>query len=151
RVTNGGLDANWLVRHGIPTITFGAGQRNVHTIEENVELADFVNGCRPAVTLATQPLAAVRDLARAFGGQRWFVSSSPSSRPVAVPWGQAPRRRMTDGRPCRAGQSPSRGDKPHGDGNRAKALSRRRAPTPVGRCRPCRDYSASPRSAGAAP
>jgi tripeptide aminopeptidase len=57
RVTNGGLDANWLVRHGIPSITFGAGQRNVHTIEEYVELADFVNGCRLAVALATQPVA----------------------------------------------------------------------------------------------
>ena len=36
RVTNGGLDANWLVRHKIPTITFGVGQNNVHTIEEFV-------------------------------------------------------------------------------------------------------------------
>src|SRR5262249_50027676 len=34
RVTGGGLDANWLVRHGVPTITFGAGQNNVHTTEE---------------------------------------------------------------------------------------------------------------------
>jgi tripeptide aminopeptidase len=58
RVTNGGLDANWLVRHGIPTITFGAGQRSVHTIEEYVELADFVNGCRLALALGTQSLAA---------------------------------------------------------------------------------------------
>jgi tripeptide aminopeptidase len=58
RVTNGGLDANWLVRHSIPTITFGAGQRNVHTTEEYVKLADFVNGCRLAVRLATQALAA---------------------------------------------------------------------------------------------
>jgi tripeptide aminopeptidase len=54
RVTNGGLDANWLVRHGIPTITFGAGQRNVHTTEEYVELADFLDGCRLALALATQ-------------------------------------------------------------------------------------------------
>jgi tripeptide aminopeptidase len=53
RVTNGGLDANWMVRHGIPTITFGAGQRNVHTTEEYVELADFLDGCRLALALAT--------------------------------------------------------------------------------------------------
>jgi tripeptide aminopeptidase len=53
RATNGGLDANWLVRHGIPTITFGAGQRNVHTIDEHVAIADFVNGCRLALALAT--------------------------------------------------------------------------------------------------
>jgi tripeptide aminopeptidase len=53
RTTTGGLDANWLVRHGIPTITFGAGQRQVHTVEEYVELADYLNGCRLAVALAT--------------------------------------------------------------------------------------------------
>jgi len=54
RVTNGGLDANWLVRHGVPTVTFGAGQRNVHTVEEYVDLGDFANGCRMALALATQ-------------------------------------------------------------------------------------------------
>src|SRR6476646_6339550 len=26
RAANGGLDANWMVRHGVPTVTFGAGQ-----------------------------------------------------------------------------------------------------------------------------
>jgi tripeptide aminopeptidase len=54
RVTNGGLDANWLVRHGIPTVTFGAGQRNVHTQEEYVEVADFLAACRLALALATR-------------------------------------------------------------------------------------------------
>jgi tripeptide aminopeptidase len=53
RCTNGGLDANWLVRHGIPTITFGAGQNNVHTVEEFVDLPEFIRGCRYAVALAT--------------------------------------------------------------------------------------------------
>jgi tripeptide aminopeptidase len=53
RITNGGLDANWMVRHGIPTVTFGAGQRNVHTIEEYVDLPDFLGGCRLALALAT--------------------------------------------------------------------------------------------------
>ena len=53
RVTNGGLDANWMVRHGIPTVTFGAGQRNVHTVEEYVDLDDFLKGCRLALALAT--------------------------------------------------------------------------------------------------
>ena len=52
RVTNGGLDANWLVHHGIPTITFGAGQNDIHTVEEFVDLADFLGGCRLAVALA---------------------------------------------------------------------------------------------------
>jgi tripeptide aminopeptidase len=53
RVTNGGLDANWLVRRGIPTITFGAGQNQVHTVDEFVELKEFVDGCRLALALAT--------------------------------------------------------------------------------------------------
>lgn len=54
RVTNGGLDANWMVHHGVPTVTFGAGQREVHTVDEYVELADFTAGCRLALALATQ-------------------------------------------------------------------------------------------------
>jgi tripeptide aminopeptidase len=53
RVTNGGLDANWLVRHGIPTVTFGAGQSNIHTQEEYVDLAEFLDGCRMALAVAT--------------------------------------------------------------------------------------------------
>jgi tripeptide aminopeptidase len=53
RVTNGGLDANWLVRHGIPTITFGAGQNEVHTLEEYVDVKEFLKGCRFALALAT--------------------------------------------------------------------------------------------------
>jgi tripeptide aminopeptidase len=53
RVTTGGLDANWLVRHGVPTITFGAGQNNVHTIEEFVDVKEYLDGCRLALALAT--------------------------------------------------------------------------------------------------
>jgi tripeptide aminopeptidase len=53
RVTRGGLDANWMVRHGIPTITFGAGQHNAHTTEEYVELKEFLEGCRFALALVT--------------------------------------------------------------------------------------------------
>ncbi|MGE3805066.1 MAG: M20/M25/M40 family metallo-hydrolase [Gemmataceae bacterium] len=52
RTTNGGLDANWLVRHGIPTVTIGAGQHNIHTISEFVDLDMFLDGCRLAVALA---------------------------------------------------------------------------------------------------
>jgi tripeptide aminopeptidase len=54
RIGNGGLDANWLVRHGIPTVTFGAGQNNIHTIEEYVDVPMFLAGCRMALALATQ-------------------------------------------------------------------------------------------------
>jgi tripeptide aminopeptidase len=53
RITNGGLDANWMVRHGIPTITFGAGQHNAHTTEEYVDLPEFLDGCRLSLALAT--------------------------------------------------------------------------------------------------
>jgi tripeptide aminopeptidase len=52
RVTNGGLDANWMVRHGIPTVTFGAGQNNIHTVDEYVDVDEFVRGCDLALALA---------------------------------------------------------------------------------------------------
>jgi tripeptide aminopeptidase len=51
--SNGGLDANWLVKHGLPTVTIGAGQYEVHTVKEYVGLPEFANGCRLAVALAT--------------------------------------------------------------------------------------------------
>ena len=53
RVGNGGLDANWMVRHGVPTVTFGAGQNAIHAIGEYVDLADFTAGCRLGLALAT--------------------------------------------------------------------------------------------------
>lgn len=52
KVTNGGLDANWMVKHGIPTVTFGAGQNEIHTVKEWVDLAEFEAGCNLAVALA---------------------------------------------------------------------------------------------------
>jgi tripeptide aminopeptidase len=54
RAANGGLDANWMVRHGIPTVTFGAGQNGAHTIEEWIDLPEFAAACRLAVRLATE-------------------------------------------------------------------------------------------------
>ena len=53
KITNGGLDANWMQKHGIPTVTFGAGQNEIHTVKEWVDLNEFDNGCRMAVALAT--------------------------------------------------------------------------------------------------
>ena len=53
RVANGGLDANWMVKHGIPTVTFGAGQNDIHTIKEWVDLTEFEAGCRVALAAAT--------------------------------------------------------------------------------------------------
>jgi tripeptide aminopeptidase len=51
--SNGGLDANWLVAHGVPTVTFGAGQHEIHTVNEYVELSEYADGCRLAIALAT--------------------------------------------------------------------------------------------------
>jgi tripeptide aminopeptidase len=53
RISNGGLDANWLTRNGVPTITFGVGQNAIHTVNEYVRIDDFLEGCRLAVALAT--------------------------------------------------------------------------------------------------
>ena len=52
-VSNGGLDANWLNAHGIPTVTLGCGQMNVHTTSEMLDLAAFRDACRTALLLAT--------------------------------------------------------------------------------------------------
>jgi tripeptide aminopeptidase len=53
RVTNGGLDANWMVKRGVPTVTFGAGQNEIHTVKEYVDLVEFESGCRLALAAAT--------------------------------------------------------------------------------------------------
>ncbi len=53
RISNGGLDANWIVKHGIPTVTFGAGQNEVHTIDEWIDLTEYDKACAVAYELAT--------------------------------------------------------------------------------------------------
>ncbi|MBC7855933.1 MAG: M20/M25/M40 family metallo-hydrolase, partial [Pirellulaceae bacterium] len=52
-ISNGGLDANWLNAHGIPTVTLGCGQMNVHMTSEMLDLAGFRDACRIALHLAT--------------------------------------------------------------------------------------------------
>jgi tripeptide aminopeptidase len=44
---------NWLDKHGIPTVTIGAGQYEIHTLKEYVDLAEYAKGCQLAITLAT--------------------------------------------------------------------------------------------------
>lgn len=51
--SNGGLDANWLVKYGVPTVTIGAGQHEIHTVHEFVDLTQYADGCRLGVALAT--------------------------------------------------------------------------------------------------
>jgi tripeptide aminopeptidase len=53
KVTNGGLDANWLAKHGIPTVTFGAGQNDIHTVKEWVDLSEFEAACQLALAAVT--------------------------------------------------------------------------------------------------
>jgi tripeptide aminopeptidase len=53
RTSNGGLDANWLSARGMPTVTLGAGQQEVHTLNERLDIAAFLQGCRVALALAT--------------------------------------------------------------------------------------------------
>ena len=52
-ISNGGLDANWLNAHGIPTVTLGCGQMNVHMTSEMLDLPAFRDACRIALRLAT--------------------------------------------------------------------------------------------------
>lgn len=51
-VTNGGIDANWLTARGVPTVTLGCGQRNIHTVNEELNLAEFHQARRIALRLA---------------------------------------------------------------------------------------------------
>jgi tripeptide aminopeptidase len=54
-VANGGIDANWTNRHGIPTVSLGCGQFAPHTIRESLDLDRFREACRIALRLATEP------------------------------------------------------------------------------------------------
>jgi tripeptide aminopeptidase len=51
-ISNGGLDANYLNAKGVPTVTLGAGQHNPHTVDEYVEISEFLDGCRLLVQVA---------------------------------------------------------------------------------------------------
>jgi tripeptide aminopeptidase len=50
---SGGLDANWMVRHKVPTVTFGAGQNEPHTTDEWINLDEYDRACAIAFQLAT--------------------------------------------------------------------------------------------------
>lgn len=52
-IANGGLDANWTTRHGIPTVTLGCGQVNQHMVTEALMVDEFLDACRIAFQLAT--------------------------------------------------------------------------------------------------
>lgn len=52
-IANGGLDANWITAHGFPCVTLGCGQKNIHTVDEEVDLEHFHLARRVALRLAT--------------------------------------------------------------------------------------------------
>ncbi len=52
-IANGGLDANWLTARGIPTVSLGCGQNNIHTVNEWQDLKEFHIARRIALRLAT--------------------------------------------------------------------------------------------------
>ena len=53
-IINAGLDANILHEKGIPTVTFGAGNFNAHSLDEYVSIPDYLQACRIAVALAVE-------------------------------------------------------------------------------------------------
>ena len=52
-IANGGLDANWLSAHGIPTVSLGCGQHDIHTTDEWVDVAQFHTARKIALQIAT--------------------------------------------------------------------------------------------------
>lgn len=50
-VANGGLDANWLFRHGIAAVTLGCGQAAIHTADEYLLVDDYLDACRLASSI----------------------------------------------------------------------------------------------------
>ena len=50
---DGGLDANHLNARGIPTVTLGAGQHSPHTVDEYINVREYLDGCRLLLQVAT--------------------------------------------------------------------------------------------------
>lgn len=51
-ISNGGLDANFLSDRGLPTVTLGCGEKNVHTVDEKLIIENYLHACRIALDLA---------------------------------------------------------------------------------------------------
>ena len=51
QIINGGLDANPLNAKGLPTVTLGAGQHGAHTVDEYVDVEEYLKGCQLAQKL----------------------------------------------------------------------------------------------------
>ncbi|MFP6764166.1 MAG: M20/M25/M40 family metallo-hydrolase [Planctomycetaceae bacterium] len=53
RICNGGLDANWMTAHGVPTVTLGCGQDGIHTVNEQLHIDSFLQACHVGLKIAT--------------------------------------------------------------------------------------------------
>ncbi|MEZ6068090.1 MAG: M20/M25/M40 family metallo-hydrolase [Planctomycetaceae bacterium] len=53
RIVDGGLDANWLTKLGLPTVTLGCGQAGIHTVAESLQIDSYLAACRIALKLAS--------------------------------------------------------------------------------------------------
>jgi tripeptide aminopeptidase len=51
--STGGLEATWLVNHGVKTFFIVSGKNEIYTVKEYVDLPEYAQGCRLAVALAT--------------------------------------------------------------------------------------------------
>lgn len=52
-IANGGLDANWLYRHGIEAVSLGCGQHNQHMTSEMLDIDQFHTACEVALQIAS--------------------------------------------------------------------------------------------------
>ncbi len=51
-IANGGLDANWITKHGVPTVSMGCGQLNAHMVTETLNLREYLTACDIGLAIA---------------------------------------------------------------------------------------------------
>lgn len=51
-IANGGLDANWITKHGVPTVSMGCGQLNAHMVTETLNLKEYLLACDIGLAIA---------------------------------------------------------------------------------------------------
>jgi len=51
-LANGGLDANWITKHGVPTVSMGCGQLNAHMVTETLDLKEYLLACDIGLAIA---------------------------------------------------------------------------------------------------
>ena len=51
-IADGGVDANWITEHGIPTVSLGCGQANAHMVTESLDLQQYLLACNIGLSIA---------------------------------------------------------------------------------------------------